>query len=217
MIVKRIVKTKIAPGQPLAKDRRHLRVVGEPRSPGAPKTRGECEGGPRPCPYVGCEQNTYLDVTRYGALKINRPGLEPWEVPAETSCVLDVVESGGLRLVDIGELFGICREGARQLEEKALEHVLAALKVAGVAAAAREWLVDALMKPGPNEEGEDGYAGATAPVPYVRVEAVVRLPRFDDRDVTDEQYALAIWRLYAEKTGGDAAPKVSLELPVPKE
>ena len=211
-----IVKNKIEPGQPLAKHRRHLRVVGEPREPGHPKTRGECADVPRPCPYVACKFSLYADVTRYGALKVNFQG-EPDEMPADASCALDVANRGSHRLTDLGEIFGICRERSRQLEEKALEHFFEGLKRAGLAGVTREWLVDALMRPEPNEDAEPGYSGAMESVSYTRVEAVVRLPRFDDRDVTDEQYALAIWRLYAEKTGGDATPKVSLELPVPKE
>ena len=219
MIVKRIVKTRIVPGQPRAKERLHLRVVGGPREPYAsqlPATRGECAGGPRPCPLTTCSMNTYLDVTRYGAIKINFPGKEPWEVPPETSCALDVAEAGTSRLVDIGDLFGICRERARQLEEKALEHFLDALKARGLTAAAREWVGEALARPDSDGEGEAGYSGATAPEPYVRIEAVVRLPHIDDPGVTDEQYGLAISRLYAEKIGASEDPKVSLEEPVPR-
>ena len=53
-----------------------------------PRTRADCENGPRPCPWVGCRHNTYLSIMqRTGRIRRARPGLDPTEVPAETSCV----------------------------------------------------------------------------------------------------------------------------------
>jgi hypothetical protein len=81
-----------------------------------PKTRSECVGGHRPCPWVSCAHHLYLDVNpRTGAMKIHRPDLEPDEL-AET-CVLDVADAGGLTLEDIAALRGITRERVRQVQE----------------------------------------------------------------------------------------------------
>src|SRR5262245_58822719 len=62
-----------------------------------PRTRGECENVERPCPYVGCRYNLYLDVDpRSGSIKLNFPDLEPDELVE--SCALDLADQFSLRL-----------------------------------------------------------------------------------------------------------------------
>lgn len=87
---------------------------GEPR----PRTRGDCAGGIRPCPYVACKWNLYLDVGRSGSIKLNFPDLEPEQL-GET-CALDVADRGGLPLEQVGDLMNMTRERVRQIEEMAL-------------------------------------------------------------------------------------------------
>lgn len=36
-----------------------------------PRTRGDCEGRPRPCPWVGCRHNLLIDVTPAGSIVLN--------------------------------------------------------------------------------------------------------------------------------------------------
>lgn len=80
-----------------------------------PRTRSECRDAPRPCPWIGCKYHLYLDVNREtGAIKINFPDLEPWEL-AE-SCVLDVAERGAITLEEVGGIMNITRERVRQVE-----------------------------------------------------------------------------------------------------
>jgi hypothetical protein len=39
-----------------------------------PRTRGDCEDVVRPCPYVSCKYNLYLDVNPHtGSIKLNYP------------------------------------------------------------------------------------------------------------------------------------------------
>jgi hypothetical protein len=85
-----------------------------------PTTRGDCVDGVRPCPFVSCIHNLYLDVNdQTGAIKLNFPDLEPGEM--KHSCVLDVVaEFGSLTLEATGELLNVTRERIRQLEGKTL-------------------------------------------------------------------------------------------------
>src|SRR5690606_10673395 len=46
-----------------------------------PRTRAECKGGPRPCPYISCKHHLFVDVSpRTGAIKLNFPDLEVWEL-----------------------------------------------------------------------------------------------------------------------------------------
>jgi hypothetical protein len=60
-----------------------------------------------------------------GSIKLNFPGLEPWEVPKAESCVLDIVSKGTLTLKQIGDAMNITRERIRQLVEMALEQCTA--------------------------------------------------------------------------------------------
>lgn len=61
-----------------------------------PRTRGDCSSVPRPCPFVSCKWNLYLDVSRFcGNIKLNFPDIEPDEVAPGCSCALDVADGGG--------------------------------------------------------------------------------------------------------------------------
>lgn len=86
-----------------------------------PKTRGECSGIPRPCPFVGCRHSLYLDVNpESGTITFVRPDVAPWDMPADRSCSLDVAERGGITLEEAGEILNVTRERTRQLEVKGL-------------------------------------------------------------------------------------------------
>jgi hypothetical protein len=84
-----------------------------------PKSRAECAEGPRPCPYVSCKHHLFIDVSpRTGAIKLNFPDLEVWEL--DESCALDVADRGGTTLEDVGAIMNLTRERIRQVEVKAL-------------------------------------------------------------------------------------------------
>jgi len=84
-----------------------------------PRTRAECVDGPRPCPYVSCKHHLFIDVSpRTGAIKLNFPDLEVWEM--NESCALDVADRGGTTLEDVGAIMNLTRERIRQVEVKAL-------------------------------------------------------------------------------------------------
>ena len=84
-----------------------------------PKARGECKGGPRPCPYVSCKHHLYLDVNpETGSIKLNFPDKEVWEL-AET-CALDVADRGGITLEEVGGIMNLTRERIRQVETRGL-------------------------------------------------------------------------------------------------
>jgi hypothetical protein len=84
-----------------------------------PKARSACVGGARPCPYVSCKHHLYVDVSpRTGAIKLNFPDLEVWEMG--DSCALDVADRGGTTLEDVGAIMNLTRERIRQVEVKAL-------------------------------------------------------------------------------------------------
>jgi hypothetical protein len=91
-----------------------------------PRAREECSDAPRPCPYVSCKHHLYLDVSaRTGAIKLNFPDLEVWEM-SET-CALDIADRGGTTLEEVGAIMNLTRERIRQVEVKGLAK-LAALR-----------------------------------------------------------------------------------------
>ncbi len=91
-----------------------------------PRQRSECSDAPRPCPYVSCKHHLFLDVSaRTGAIKLNFPDLEVWEM-TET-CALDVADRGGTTLEEVGAIMNLTRERIRQVEVKGLAK-LAALR-----------------------------------------------------------------------------------------
>lgn len=85
-----------------------------------PRTRGECEGGERPCPWVSCRYHLAIDVDeRSGSIKHNFPDLDLDEMPE--SCALDVADRGVAQLEQVGEILNITRERVRQLEILSLD------------------------------------------------------------------------------------------------
>lgn len=95
------------------------RATDYPEGVERPKTRGECQHGARPCPFVSCKYHLYLDVSpRSGSIKLNFPDLEVWEMGE--SCALDVAEREGITLEEVGEKMNLTRERSRQLQSAAL-------------------------------------------------------------------------------------------------
>lgn len=93
-----------------------------PDDVGRPVTRGECQGGERPCPFVSCKWHLYVDVDQVrGALKVNFPELDVWEL--QNSCALDTADQGGAILKEVGAMMNLTRERVRQLETIALEKI----------------------------------------------------------------------------------------------
>ncbi len=87
-----------------------------------PHTRAECINAERPCTWVACKYNLYLDVNpQTGSIKLNFPDLELWEL--EHTCALDVAEKGGITLEEVGEIMNLTRERIRQVEMRGLEKI----------------------------------------------------------------------------------------------
>lgn len=117
------VKSKTESIVRLSKTRLRLLGAEYPEDPsvGRPKTRANCAEVARPCPYVGCRHNLYLDVNgRTGAIKYNFPDREPSDMPEDGSCSLDVVEDHpeGVALEVVGEHLNLTRERVRQIEDR---------------------------------------------------------------------------------------------------
>ena len=107
--MKRLTKEELRIGALLYPERSYWR----------PKTRTECAGVARPCPYVSCKYHLYIDVNpNTGSIKVNFPDREVWELPQ--SCELDVAEQGGITLEEVGEILNLTRERIRQVEVRGL-------------------------------------------------------------------------------------------------
>lgn len=96
-----------------------------PENEDRPLQRVECAESTRPCPWVSCRYNLYLDVRGDGVLRINFPGKEPDEMMA--SCALDMAEDGPRTLDQVAALMGMSKERARQIESAALAKLRDAL------------------------------------------------------------------------------------------
>ena len=84
-----------------------------------PKTRADCVNSPRPCNFVSCKHNLYLDVNpETGSIKLNFPDKEIWEL--EETCALDVADRGGITLEEVGTIMNLTRERIRQVETRGL-------------------------------------------------------------------------------------------------
>jgi hypothetical protein len=102
--------------------KRHLQVLRRVRLDyWRPSVRGDCCNIPRPCPFVSCRFNLYLDVKDNGNIRLNFPDIDPHQMGA--SCALDVADEGGATLERVGQAVGVTREMIRQYEERMLEEL----------------------------------------------------------------------------------------------
>ena len=122
-------RSKTMSRKEMARDLRRRRLTGEVDAEeetvlkeietNRPKVRADCINSPRPCMFVSCKHNLYLDVNpETGSIKLNFPDKEIWELPY--TCALDVAEKGGITLEEVGEIMNLTRERIRQVETRGL-------------------------------------------------------------------------------------------------
>lgn len=122
-------RSKTMSRKEMARDLRRRRLSGEVDPEEAevlatmdslrPRTRADCVAAARPCLFVSCKHNLYLDVNpETGSIKLNFPDKEIWEL--EQTCALDVAEKGGITLEEVGEIMNLTRERIRQVETRGL-------------------------------------------------------------------------------------------------
>lgn len=118
----------------------HIGLLGEPATPAElhahgltdrPKTRGECVGGERPCPWAGCVHHLFLDVNpETGSIKFNHPGRELEDL--EYTCALDLADEGVQTLELVGIALNLTRERVRQIEARGEVRLRGAALAAGL-------------------------------------------------------------------------------------
>jgi hypothetical protein len=115
----RVRSKTIAPKRLTRDEKRLSQLLVYPDDVERPRNREECANMPRPCPFVSCAHHLYLDINpESGAIKLNFPHLEVWEM-AET-CSLDVADRGGITLEEVGAILNLTRERIRQVEVRGL-------------------------------------------------------------------------------------------------
>jgi hypothetical protein len=107
-----------------------------------PRNRSQCIDGPRPCPWVGCKFNLFLDVRADGVLRLNFPGQEIEELL--NSCALDLAEHGPRTLEQVALIMGMSKERARQLEDSAFTKLKTTGHVMREHIVPTEWINDGL-------------------------------------------------------------------------
>jgi Sigma-70, region 4 len=171
-----------------------------------PRSRLDCENVPRPCPYVGCRHNLYLDYNKdTGNIRLNFPDLEPDQMPPEGSCSLDVADQGGVTLNAAGEYINLTRERIRQVENTALSRLRAPPVVGRKGSALAESMAALRTYAGHEshsphsplgEQMNDGASDAAEKdEPDVR-RYRVSLPHILDESVTDEEYSASMHRIW---------------------
>lgn len=86
-----------------------------------PQTRRDCAAVPRPCPYVGCRYNLFLNVSENGSVKFpHGPDFDAMR-NLPTNCALDVAEEGGIESADIGLFLAVTPNMVRREKQIALE------------------------------------------------------------------------------------------------
>jgi len=93
-----------------------------------PLVRGDCLAGgsnaARPCPWVSCAYHLALDVSEdSGNIKLTFPGTEVEDM--QHTCSLDLADTDGATLDEIGAAQNVSRERVRQIELKAIAHLRA--------------------------------------------------------------------------------------------
>lgn len=118
----RVRSKTIAPKRLTREEKKLAETLVYPADVVRPETRNDCMTMTRPCPFVSCSHHLYLDVNpESGAIKLNFPHLEVWEM-AET-CSLDVADRGGITLEEVGAILNLTRERIRQVEVRGLTKI----------------------------------------------------------------------------------------------
>jgi hypothetical protein len=118
----RVRSKTIAPKRLTRDERRLSELLVYPDDVERPGTREACTQMQRPCPFVSCSHHLYLDVNpATGAIKLNFPHLEVWEMPE--TCSLDVADRGGITLEEVGAILNLTRERIRQVEVRGLAKI----------------------------------------------------------------------------------------------
>jgi predicted DNA-binding protein (UPF0251 family) len=122
---------------------------------GRPKTYGDCveaELGTKdtPCPFVGCKNNLYLDVSEDGS--INHSHSDISDMPE--TCALRAVDAhrSGMSTNEIAEVLGVTRQRVHQIEVSALKSIQKSIRCQRALRDQGESLIDPWRRNGLSRE-----------------------------------------------------------------
>lgn len=107
----------------------------EPENIPRPKTRADCERGPRPCPWWRCRFHLWRTDSVDRAGRRHYAGGDAGDEVRPTgveSCALDTADLGEHSRDDVAERMGLRKERVRQIEEETVSHVKRLLVARGV-------------------------------------------------------------------------------------
>lgn len=179
------------------------------------KVLGHCEDVPRPCPYVSCRHNLYLDVGVAGEVRFNFPMLEPGEMPAEFSCAMDVIRTGAKSDGAVAELLNDGEVQVELLVRRNLPLLAEALRDYAEHTATEESStplggLSSAMQGGVERglaEDEEDRSGRVLPDrlyvhEYPEHHAITRqnFGRRVEANLDEEEYLRAAWKVYARSS-----------------
>lgn len=77
-----------------------------------PQFRAECPTE-RPCPYVGCRYNNFIEIGESGNIRLSLEGIDAWE--RRHSCALDMADLGPQPTNVIADATGLTRTRINQI------------------------------------------------------------------------------------------------------
>ncbi len=87
--------------------------------PQRPRTRAECLGGPRPCPWCSCRYHLAIDVGPKGSIRLALGHEDVLEMPE--TCALDVADRGAHTLDELVPILRVSRQMVANVERAALD------------------------------------------------------------------------------------------------
>jgi len=171
------------------------------------RAAGHCEGVPRPCPFVSCRHNLYLDVEpNTGEVRLNFPLIEPDEMPAEASCALDVARAGARDETAIAALLNaseaavervirangtLLRDALAEFRDHSCEAEQPATPLGTLASAMQGGVEKGLA------DDEEDRSGRVLPDRlYMHLYPEDHVLRGAEANVEEDEYQRAVWKVY---------------------
>ena len=197
---------KFEPTEPVSETRLRAEEPSQMTRIPPPQDRGDCAGKHRPCPWIHCRYSLVGEPGTAERGRLYHFNNGDHETPLESlehTCALDVTDEGEHTLEAVGKHLGITRERVRQIEEKAMEKVRAALAFEGYSEQDVQDMFASLMSVAhPQTDGQSDEHTEPEPAddPWTAM-AMRALDRLEDVGDVDEDAVLAAYRALAAELG----------------
>ena len=86
-----------------------------------PCVRADCASLPRPCPFISCKYNLFVEIGPKGSLDFTWPRTQPHQMPQ--SCALDLADEGGLTVQELADEMRLGLDVVKKSVDAALRSV----------------------------------------------------------------------------------------------